>query len=46
VKNFYGVNLSIHRAEGVVSRTHLDSTVANFPEDACPLRRSEGEVFT
>jgi hypothetical protein len=30
---------------GVVSRTRLDSTVANFLEDTCPLRRSEGDVF-
>jgi hypothetical protein len=30
---------------GVVSRTRLDSTVASFPQDACPLRRSEGDVF-
>jgi hypothetical protein len=28
-----------------VSRTRLNSTVARFPEDACPLRRSEGNVF-
>jgi hypothetical protein len=32
-------------ARGVVSRSCLDSTVASFPEDACPLQRSEGDVF-
>jgi hypothetical protein len=32
-------------ARGVVLRTCLDSTVARFPGDACPLRRSEGDVF-
>jgi hypothetical protein len=30
---------------GVVSRKCLNMTVASFPEDACPLRRSEGDVF-
>jgi hypothetical protein len=40
------VNLSIYRDEGVVSRSRLDLTVASFPRDACPLRRSEGDVFT
>jgi hypothetical protein len=45
VKKFYGVNLSIYRGEGVVSRNCLDMTVASFPEDACPLRCSEGDVF-
>jgi hypothetical protein len=34
------------RGGGVVLRTCLDSTVARFPGDACPLRRSEGDVFT
>jgi hypothetical protein len=32
-------------ARGVVSRSCLDWTVAGFPEDACPLRRSECDVF-
>jgi hypothetical protein len=27
-------------------RTCLDSTVARFPGDACPLRHFEGDVFT
>jgi hypothetical protein len=45
VKKFHGVNLSIYRGEGVVSRNYLDMTVASNPEDACPLRRSEGDVF-
>jgi hypothetical protein len=31
---------------GAVPENRLDSTVASFPEDACPLRRSEGDVFT
>jgi hypothetical protein len=30
---------------GAVSGTRLDSTVARFPEDACPLRHSEGDAF-
>jgi hypothetical protein len=30
---------------GAVSRKRLDMTVANFPGDACPLRRSKGDVF-
>jgi hypothetical protein len=33
-------------ARGAVSRTLLDLTVANFLEDSCPLRHSEGDVFT
>jgi hypothetical protein len=32
-------------ARRVVSRSCLDSTVASFPGDACPLRRSEGDIF-
>jgi hypothetical protein len=44
VKIFYSDD-SIYRGEGAVSRTHLDPTVAKFPEDACPLRRFEGDVF-
>jgi hypothetical protein len=48
VKIFYSDNsLFIGAGEGggAVSRTHLDSTAARFPDDACPLRRSEGDVF-
>jgi hypothetical protein len=37
---------TIYRGGGVVSRTCLDSAVASFPEDACPLRRSEVTFFT
>jgi hypothetical protein len=45
-KNFYSQGtLFIGEGGGVVSRTRLDSTVAKFPEDVCPLRRSEGDVF-
>jgi hypothetical protein len=44
-ENFFTVRLSIYRAEGAVSRKRLDSTVARFPEDACPLRRFESDVF-
>jgi hypothetical protein len=44
-ESFLQRELSIYRGEGAVSRTRLDSTVARFPEDACPLRRSEGDVF-
>jgi hypothetical protein len=36
---------TIYRGEGVVPRIRLDSTVARFTEDACLLRRSEGDVF-
>jgi hypothetical protein len=47
VKIFYnGNSLFIGAMGGAVSRTRLDSTVARFQEDACPLRRSEGDVFT
>jgi hypothetical protein len=44
VKNFYSQG-SLFIGEGVVPRTYLDSTVARYPEDACPLERSEGDVF-
>jgi hypothetical protein len=37
--------LCIYRGEGVVSRNFLDKTVARNLEDACPLRRSDGDVF-
>jgi hypothetical protein len=46
VKNFYGQGSLFIGAEGVVQENHLDSTVASFPEDVCPLRCSEGDVFT
>jgi hypothetical protein len=45
VKKIYGAKLSIDMGEGVVSRNCLDMTVAKNPEDTCPLRRSEGDVF-
>jgi hypothetical protein len=31
---------------GIVSRNRLDMIVASFPGYACPLQRSEGDVFT
>jgi hypothetical protein len=37
---------SIYRVRGVVSRNHLEMTVAHFKGGACTLRRSEGDVFT
>jgi hypothetical protein len=41
-----GCKLSIYRGEGgVVSRNCLNMTVASIPEDACPLRHSEGDIF-
>jgi hypothetical protein len=45
VKCFYSENSLFIGARGAVSRTRLDSTVARYLEDACPLRRSEGDVF-
>jgi hypothetical protein len=45
VKIFYGGSSLFIGARGAVSRTRLDSTVERFPEDACLLRRSEGDVF-
>jgi hypothetical protein len=45
VKNFNRGSLLFIGARGVVLRTCLDSTVARFPGDECPLRRSEGDVF-
>jgi hypothetical protein len=45
VKIFYSESSLFIGARGAVSRTHLDSAVARFPEDVCPLRRSEGGVF-
>jgi hypothetical protein len=45
-ENFFTVWASLFiGAREVVSRSRLDSTVASSPEDACPLRRSEGDVF-
>jgi hypothetical protein len=45
VKIFYGPGSLYIGAGRVVSRNRLDSTVARFSEDVCPLRRSEGDVF-
>jgi hypothetical protein len=45
VKNFYGESCLFIGARGVVQKNRLDMTVASFPEDACPRRRSEGNVF-
>jgi hypothetical protein len=45
VKIFYGQGTLFIGEEGALSRTGLDSTVARFMEDVCPLRRSEGDVF-
>jgi hypothetical protein len=45
VKNFNSGNPLFIGARGVVPRTRLESTVARFSGDACPLRRSEGDVF-
>jgi hypothetical protein len=45
VKKFYGPGSLFIGVRGVVSRNRVDSTVASFPRDACPLRRSEGDVF-
>jgi hypothetical protein len=45
VNFFYSESSLFIGARGAVSRTRLDSTVARFPKDACPLRRSEGDVF-
>jgi hypothetical protein len=45
VKNVYSDNILFIGARVAVSQIHLDSTVARFPEDACPLRHSEGDVF-
>jgi hypothetical protein len=45
-ENFLQRELSIYRGGwGAVSRTRLDPTIARFPEDTCPRRRSEGDVF-
>jgi hypothetical protein len=45
-EKFLRWELSIYRGEGgVVQEKRLDMTVASFPEDACPLQRSEGDVF-
>jgi hypothetical protein len=45
VKIFYSESSLFIGARVAVSRTRLDSTVARFPEDACPLWHSEGDVF-
>jgi hypothetical protein len=36
---------SIYRGKGGSFKKRLDTTVAIYPEDACPLRRSEGDIF-
>jgi hypothetical protein len=46
VKKTYGTRPLFIARRGVVSRNCLDMTVASFLGDACPLRRSEGDVFT
>jgi hypothetical protein len=46
VNFFYSDSSLFIGVKGAVSRTFLDPTVAKFPEDTCPLRRSEGDVFT
>jgi hypothetical protein len=46
VKIFQSESSLFIGVRGEASRTRLDSTVARLPEDACPLRRSEGDVFT
>jgi hypothetical protein len=45
VKKFYGPGSLFIGVRVVVSRNRVDSTDASFPRDACPLRRSEGDVF-
>jgi hypothetical protein len=45
-ENFLRPRLTIYRSGGVVSKNRLDSTVVRFPEDTCPLRRFEGDIFT
>jgi hypothetical protein len=45
VKKFNSGSLLFIGARGVVLRTCLNSTIARFPGDVCPLRRSEGDVF-
>jgi hypothetical protein len=44
-KIFYSQSSLFIGAKGVVQESCLDMTVASFPEDTCPLRRSEGDVF-
>jgi hypothetical protein len=46
VKKFYGESSLFIGSRGVVSRNCVDETVAKNLEDACPLRRFEGDVFT
>jgi hypothetical protein len=45
VKIFYGESSLFIGARGVVQENRLDMTVAGFPEDACLLLRSKGDVF-
>jgi hypothetical protein len=44
-EKFLRWELFIYRARGVVQENLLDMTFASFPGDACPLRRSEGDLF-
>jgi hypothetical protein len=46
VKKTYGAGSLFIGRRGVVSRNRLVMTVASFSGDVCPLRRSEGDVFT
>jgi hypothetical protein len=45
VKIFYSESSLFIGVRGVVQENRLDMTIAGFPEDACILRRSEGDVF-
>jgi hypothetical protein len=45
-EKIYGTSTLFIGVRGVVSRKHLDMTVEIFPGDACPLRCSEGDIFT
>jgi hypothetical protein len=45
VKKTFGTRPLFIGRRGVVSRNRLDMTVASFLGDACPLRRSRGDVF-
>jgi hypothetical protein len=45
VKIFYSDSSLFIGVWGADSRTRLDPTVARYLEEACPLRRSEGDVF-
>jgi hypothetical protein len=45
-EKIYGASALFIGVRGEVSKKRLDMTVAIFSGDACPLRRSEGDVFT